>query len=289
MSQKIAVAIIHGIGVPDPRFADGMIAELRERITAQLLPWGVRADEAVVFEPVLWAPVLQGRENVLWEKVRASGSVDFVKLRRFMIDFAADALAYQPTPHDQGAYIGVHRIVAQVIKSLGEKAGPKAPLIIVSHSLGTVIASNYLYDLLSYPKKKLITAPVRRAMGRAPIDKGDTFAALYTMGSPIALWSMRYDDFGVPISVPSTKLRSYYPKIKGEWVNFYDPSDVIGYPLRGLNKDYAAMVTADKAVNAGNLLTSWNPASHVEYWTDNDITKPLADSLCRLWQQANPA
>src|SRR5688572_14306584 len=185
MAQKIAVAIIHGIGVPDPGFADGMIAELRERLNDHLSVDGTSADEAVAFEPVLWAPVLQGRENILWEKIKASNSVDFVKLRRFIIDFAADALAYQPTPHDQGAYLGVHRIVAQAIKTLGEKAGPKAPLVIIAHSLGTVIASNYLYDLLNYPKRRLIAAPVRRAMGRKLIDKGETFAALYTMGSPL--------------------------------------------------------------------------------------------------------
>jgi hypothetical protein len=286
MSQKVAVAIIHGIGVPDPQFADELIDELRERLARLLAGRAGDPAGAAVFRPVLWAPVLQGRENTLWEKIKASGSVDFVKLRRFMIDFAADALAYQPTPHDQGAYIGVHRLVAQAIKALAAEAGPKAPLVIIAHSLGSVIASNYLYDLQMSPKKKLIRAPVRRAMGRSALDKGETLAALFTLGSPLALWSMRYDGFGVPIDVPSPKLRMHYPRLSGEWLNLYDPSDVIGYPLGGLNSDYAAVVH-DKAVNAGSLLTSWNPASHIEYWTDNDVTVPIAESLARIWQQAN--
>jgi len=287
VSQKIAVAIIHGIGVPDPHFADGMIAELRQRVAGHLSGKSPTPDSEIVFRPVLWAPVLQGRENILWEKVKASGTVDFVKLRRFMIDFAADALAYQPTPHDQGAYQGVHRIVAQTLQSLAAEAGPKAPLVIISHSLGTVIASNFIYDLQTNPRKRLITPAIRRAMGKSPLDKGETLAALYTLGSPLALWSMRYDDFGVPVKIPSPKLASRYPKLKGEWVNFYDPSDVIGYPLRGLNNAYARMVAQDRSVNAGNLLTSWNPASHTQYWTDNDITKPIAESLARFWLQAN--
>lgn len=288
MSQKIAVAIIHGIGVPDPHFADGMIEELRERISEHLSAYTANPASEIVFKPVLWAPVLQGRENILWEKVKSSGTVDFVKLRRFMIDFAADALAYQPTPHDQGAYQGVHRLVAEVFQALAAEAGPNAPLAIISHSLGTVIASNYIYDLQTNPKRRIITPAVRRAMGKTPLDKGETFAGLYTLGSPLALWSMRYDDFGVPISVPSPKLARFYPKLKGEWLNFYDPSDVIGYPLRGLNNAYARMVTADRSVNVGNILTSWNPASHVEYWTDNDVTIPIAESLARLWRQTNP-
>jgi hypothetical protein len=160
-------------------------------------------------------------------------------------------------------------------------------LVVIAHSLGTVIASNYIYDLQSYPKKRLISAPVRRAMGRTPLDKGETLAGLYLMGSPLALWSLRYDDFGVPVRVPSPKLRSHYPRVKGEWIHFYDSSDIIGYPLKPINDAYNAQVTADRAVNVGSILTSWNPASHTEYWTDNDVTKPLAEGLARIWLQAN--
>ena len=287
MTQKIAIAVIHGIGLPDPRFADGLIAELRARFAAAIGGKSADPEAELVFQPVFWAPVLQGREDVLWSRLKANGSVDFVKLRRFMIDFAADALAYQPTPHDVGIYIGIHRIVAQALKTLGQQAGPRAPLVIIAHSLGTVIASNYIYDLQAYPKKRLIRAPVRRAMGRTPLDKGETLASLYLMGSPLALWSLRYDDFGVPITVPSPRLKTHHPRLKGEWVHFYDPSDIIGYPLKPVNAAYNAQVTQDRAVNAGSIFTSWNPASHIGYWTDNDVTKPLAEGLANLWLAAN--
>jgi len=33
----------------------------------------------------------------------------------------------------------------------------------------------------------------------------------------------------------------------------------------------AKRVKADVAVNVGGLLTSWNPASHLGYWEDEDI------------------
>lgn len=40
----------------------------------------------------------------------------------------------------------------------------------------------------------------------------------------------------------------------------------------------------DVPVNAGGLLTSWNPGSHIAYWTDNDVTVPVAEKLATLWK-----
>ena len=121
-----------------------------------------------------------------------------------------------------------------------------------------------------------------------PLENGETLTLMYTMGSPIAIWSLRYEDFGVPIPVPSPKLADHHPGLAGEWVNFYDPDDVIGYPLSTLNDAYGASVERDVAVNVGGPLSSWNPLSHVAYWTDGDVTKPIAESLARVWRDLNP-
>jgi len=90
--------------------------------------------------------------------------------------------------------------------------------------------------------------------------------------------------------VPSPALIAASPDIASEceWLNFYAPDDVIAYPLRNLNPAYRDVVTADRAVNAGGLLSSWNPLSHNAYWTDNNVTKPIAEGLARLWRAANP-
>ncbi|HUG89750.1 MAG TPA: hypothetical protein VML55_02890 [Planctomycetaceae bacterium] len=67
-----------------------------------------------------------------------------------------------------------------------------------------------------------------------------------------------------------------------EWLNLYDPDDVLGYPLKPVNDAYAAVVTRDVEINAGGLLTSWNPASHDQYWTDKDLTAPAAEMIARF-------
>ena len=285
MTQKVAVAIIHGIGRPDPAFADAFMQEVRGRFAGEIGASAAAAE--LVMKPVLWAPVIQDSENELWRRMGDGSSMDFLKLRRFMIDFAADAIAYQPAPHDRRVYDSIHRVVAMAVAELAEAAGPKAPLCFVAHSLGTIIASNYLYDLQVDPRKRIISKTVREAMGKTPVDRGETLAALYTFGSPLPLWSLRYKDFGTPISVPSPKLGRHHKSLAGEWLNFYDQDDVIGYPLKNINDAYHKAVKADFAANVGGLLSSWNPISHSGYWTDNNVTKPVAASLARVWKSIN--
>ena len=69
----------------------------------------------IIIEPVYWAPVLQKRENDLWGRVQQGTDLDFLALRQLMIDFAADAIAYQPAPKERDVYDGVHEVVAKTL------------------------------------------------------------------------------------------------------------------------------------------------------------------------------
>lgn len=285
MPQKIAVAVVHGVGKQDPQFADDMAQELRERFAKHV--GNDASGSQLAISPVYWAPVLQNAEERLWNRMKQGGEMDFTTLRRFLVDFAADAIAYQPTPSDRQVYDGIHMVVAQTLRTLAVEAGDKAPLCVIAHSLGSVIASNYIYDLQVDPIRPIISPPVRQIIGNTPLERGETFTLLYTLGSPIAIWSLRYPEFGVPITVPSPNLADHYPNLTGEWINFYDEDDVIGYPLKTINDSYGRAITVDREINAGGLLSSWNPASHLGYWTDNDVTKPIAESLANTWRTVN--
>jgi hypothetical protein len=287
MSQSVAVAIVHGIGRQKEDFASAIIQHLRMRVRQQL---GEDPQEAprFFFQPVYWAPVLQNEEDELWGRLRKGGSLGWTGLREFMVDFAADAIAYQPIPGRRDAYDKVHAVFADSLRNLAQQAGPRAPLCVISHSLGTVIACNFFYDLQAHSSEKpLIAQSVRQKLGDAPLACGETLTLFYTMGCPVALWSLRYDNFGKPIHVPSPKLRSHYANLTGEWVNFYDTADVIGYPLKELNADYRVEVTSDCPVRVGGPLTFWNPLSHVAYFGDTDVLGPIAEGLVGVWQTIN--
>jgi hypothetical protein len=283
--KKIAVAIIHGVGTQGADFADDMIRMLKERFARDLKSCEANPETQLEFEFVHWAPVLQNTQDELWKRMVKGGDMDFRRLRKFMVDFAADAVAYQPAISEQLTYNRIHTKMAESLGKLAQRAGADAPLCVVSVSLGTVIASNYFYDLQNdTPQKPLVPNTVRSKIGNTPLEKGETFALFYTLGSPLALWSLRYENFGSPIDVPSSKLAKHHAPLKGEWINLYDEDDVIGYPLKTLNPLYRERVKADKTVNVGGILTSWNPASHLKYWTDAEVIKTIVTGLVRTWK-----
>ena len=124
-------------------------------------------------------------------------------------------------------------------------------------------------------------------MSDTPIERGETLTLFYTLGSPIALWSLRYRDFGKPIQVPTPQLAHYYPELKGEWLNFFDKDDIVGFPLKTLNEQYGAVVTEDCRVDVGKFPANLTPASHMGYWTDRDVLAPIAAGLDRGGQTIN--
>lgn len=283
MSQKIAVLILHGAGTPEEDFADKLISLIRKGFRKKLS--NKQIDSELVFEPVYWNAIFAPEQVTLWDQLRESHKLDFGRLRRFVLEFLADAVAYQPTRIKDQNYDRIHALVAKSIQRLREKAGQHAPLCVISHSLGTIIASNYFYDLQN--NKKNIGPETSWCTSNNPMEQCQTLTLFYTMGSPMAMWSLRYIDFGSPISVPAPQVKEYYPKLRGEWLNFYDKDDILAFPLKGINDAYAKAVTKDVEVNAGGLLTSWNPLSHLKYDTDREVIQPIVDGLVRTWKAVN--
>jgi pimeloyl-ACP methyl ester carboxylesterase len=289
MPKQLAVAFVHGIGNQGPDFSDGMAADVLKRFAGYTKLSRADAANVLVFQPVFWAPVLAAKEQLLWGKLLEGGELDYLSLRRFMVNFAADAVAYQPMPGESNVYADVHACFADSLANVVKRAGPDLPLVVIAHSLGTVIASNYIYDLQESPKRvsakrpDLVPKKVRAKIGDTPLEKGETLAWLFTMGSPIALWSLRYEnpDFGVPIQVPAAAFAKAHAGLRCGWINIFDEDDVIGYPLSTL---YPGAILQDKRVNAGGWLSSWNPMSHDAYWTDSDVTDKIASELAAFWK-----
>jgi len=284
MPHPLAIAFIHGIGRTAPGYSAWMQRALTRRFARLAGPEAT--PQQLVFEEVNWTAGLQSREDHLWERLLPNGPLHYKSLRRFMVDFAADAIAYQPAPSDRTTYDAIHRLVAARLARLAERAGPRAPLCVIAHSLGTVIASNYLYDLTK-AEHSFMGPSVRALLSDTPLERGETFALFYSMGSPIALWSLRYPRFGEPMRFPRADLSRHHPSLEPAWINVYDPDDVIGYPLQALNASYRAAVTEDRPVDVGSIFTRWNPLSHVGYWNDGRVADGIAESLAEAWLRSS--
>jgi len=272
MVKKVGVLFIHGVGSFSDDFAHDSIQELRNRISGR----GLNRDE-IVWESVYWAPVLSGRENQLWVDLSAEHDLNWAKLRKFFINAFGNAAAYQAGPGRADCVY--HRIHQQVHQSLvelkGKLGGEDKPLIVVAHSLGSVIMSDYIWDRQQ-----------GRDAGRyggSPFERLETLCGLVTLGSNIPLFTLGHSPVAC-IKFPPPGLPEQFRK-RAKWLNLYDSDDVLGWPLKPLSLCYADTVSEDIEVSVGNILTSWNPGNHAAYWTDDSVVKPLSYLIATILEQ----
>jgi hypothetical protein len=287
MTGKVAVAVIHGIGTQKAGFEADFRRELHEYCTEVC---GRDITEEIVIRGVHWAPVVDEAQQALNVELRDKSTVKarFPWTRHKLLTFASDAIAYRSA--GTWVYDKVHSVFAHTLKDLAESTAPNAPLVVIAHSLGTIIASNFLYDLEYAPLKDypLIAERTRAVMGESPtpLEQGQTLSYLFTLGSPISMFSIVYEppDRGQPISVPSQHLiyeDGILPDDAG-WYNYYDKHDIIGFPIRPLSLAYEQAVKEDEEIGVGNFITGITPLSHTGYFDSRKVIQRIGDRLFAL-------
>lgn len=316
MAEKLAVLFVHGVEASDDDVAARAMQLLREEFTAHA---GVAADEALVLRSAHWVPVLQRRQDDLERRLAgeadalgwfldglrwaggvasrgslaaltgllASGAVRWLPgagdyrwptLRWVALSYVGDAIAYQQA--NTSVYGGVHAVLARSLHELADEAGPDARLCVVAHSLGTVVVSNYFYDLDAGVTRP---DPVTAVAGDTPLERGRTLAHLHTLGSPLALFTLGLDEEHLdrPLRVPHPDVADGL-RGRGGWVNLYDPDDVIATPLRGLSPQYRAALR-DERVETRPFPFNLSPLAHTLYWNDRRVMRGIATTLAGVW------
>lgn len=267
MTDRLGVIVIHGMGSQKPDFAEEMIDEVNGRLARKH-----RKDVSrIAWQPVYWADVLEDAQVRYLRAARRAADLDYIGLRRFMLTAFGDAAAYRRADGPNSTYKRIHRVVKEKIRRLYREGLERneAPLAVMAHSLGGQIMSNYIWDMQKRPPRNLNR-----------FERLETLSGIITFGCNIPMFTLAYDPVE-PIAFPPATLPDDL-KRKAKWLNFYDPDDVLGYPLKPINAAYSKVVNADTPINVGGLAASWNPASHGGYWTDNDFTKPVAAFLAKF-------
>lgn len=315
--RPMAVALVHGVLITDPEFYTTPAQLLKQGFQAAFDGNAPNPDRALCIEPVHWAPVLERKQEELFRRMggpeqlaAVQGYCDLIAqmnqgklvlprllalfsrrwnrselhwsaLRWLIVNFIGDALAYPASPATADNYNAVHDVFARALSRLGDRATPNAPLVVLAHSLGSVVTSDFMYDLQTG----------RRAGGDTPLERGETLFSLHTLGSPLGLWMLRTDAAGLacPIRVPSPRLSDHHPVLTGGWYNYYDPDDIIATPLRTMSDAYASAVREDHRVSVGGPLGGATPLSHPFYWTDPEVMRMIGYRLAEAYVALHPS
>jgi hypothetical protein len=284
---EVGVVIVHGMGDPQPSFAVPLIEGLSRLLGADA--------GAIAFEPCFWSDILQPSQDDIWARLqRAHTPMRFGTLRRWVVGTLGDPTGYL-SGYEQGGIPVLHRVhqrladsLAAVERRLTNPAG--GPLVVLAHSLGCVVVTNYLWNLeraagevgtagasTMHPAAREVA---RRPIGDTPIQRLETLAGMVTFGCNIPLFlppispyeCVRFPRPGLPAHLTAA----------ARWLNVYDPYDVLGYPLNDLWDESHGTVIDDVALDVGMPGISMTPLSHSCYWTDAGFQSLVLRELRRV-------
>lgn len=266
--KSLSVLIIHGIGINQANFADDLVKEIRTEFNNLVtidLNEHKNYDEFLLFEPVAWDRLVGKRQKELTEQIRQNmakfskpiqGSVwdkivgivlrfaNQMARADFAAQFIMDIISYGDGPTRQ-------MIFNYIEDHFTQASGRSASTSVIAHSLGTVIAADLIREK-------------RLRVGN-----------LFTMGSPVQLFSLQYgnDQFKSPVACEEG----------GRWVNILDADDPIAYRLEGISEAYSkAVYLKDYEVDCGIF-----GQAHVGYWKDKNVHRVIASKLAMDWLLLN--
>ncbi|WP_405974418.1 alpha/beta fold hydrolase [Streptomyces sp. NBC_00988] len=175
----------------------------------------------------------RGVRSLLLRGAGAAASRAVVRRRRALTEAA------HPAAGDVLRYLSHGEAVRNDLRTL--VAGMEAPVVLVGHSLGGVIALDTLISVRLPQVRRLVTV-------------GSQGPFLYESGS-----------------LPSLEHPAPLPPYVPEWLNLYDPRDLLGYLGEGL---FPGRVT-DVAVDSKQPF----PAAHSAYWTNPAVYRHIVDRL----------
>lgn len=206
---------------------------------------GLAGKFAVASMKSMTAMAASAQPAAIEERVPLPWSIKEPLMAKFLRDVHHYLFNTRFSPRDGAAYFVQDEIRRRFVEDLEKNSGGDGPHIVVSHSMGTVIA----YDCLL-------------RVGKCPaVDD------LMTIGSPLGL-----DEIQDKMQ-PEWTRRNGFPqqKLKGRWVNVYDPLD----PVAGFDPNLAD----DYERNGRPAVTDINESN--SGWWRHNISKYLGGAALR--------
>ena len=217
--------------------------------------------------------------------------MDYLRARKFMLYGLAEASAQLSDIQQRGGnYDKTQQAIYQTFERAAKATADTAPVLLLSHSIGCSILSNYLWDA----QRPTINHGIWRDGGPKGVHKGSakdlflrgkTLAHWYTLGASNPLWTagMARDQ----IQAVTSDTRGY----NFRWKNFYHPDDLFGWPLKPLSPSYNQAVYRDYETRplADWSAASWGPqlVAHDGYWQNELVQKSLLEDVKELLKKSS--
>ena len=140
--MKLAIAVIHGMGSENQHFS----VELKHRITEEYVNEAEgRMEDDLIFQEIYWGDLVKEQQQSLLKRANYKNDLTYMNLRELFVDYLGASLSYRASLYDV-----IHSRVRNNLSKLCEhrRVDPdKTPLVIMAHSFGSVIMSDYIYDI----------------------------------------------------------------------------------------------------------------------------------------------
>jgi len=267
--EKINIAIVHGIGNEKAGYSQPLVAGVLREFNSQLKAILKTQDEysnEIQFKEIVWEDIVNTNQRKL-EDILSAGETPLIRgkglwkaicylfqagIRNLRKNFTPEAICDIIGYSDPVVYSKIHQRILDETHLLSNKSN----LTLIGHSLGTVIA----FDFVSEEQNK----------------PGDFCPSnFFTLGSPLAIFVLKY---GTSLFKEPVKLEKPY----GRWVNIYDKDDPIAYQLKMLNDSYNKAVLKDFAVDTGFF-----GIAHLFYWGSKAVHNIIGRKLAIDWISLN--
>jgi len=279
MSHKVVILTIHGMGDTPVTYADNLKKKLSKKLGSK---WS-----SIYFDSIYYADIFQKHQKDIFTRIKARDDIDWIGLRQFLLYGFSDAAGFERRAGQPGSpYEQVQNSILDTLDKAYDAVGPNVKLVLVAHSLGCHVISNYIWDAQSSDANQ-------GAWRYGGFEDSPPNSDLDKFRRMKNLKSLNFTGCNIPIflaGIPHGRIKAISSHGKGysyKWKNYYDPDDPLGWPLKNISTrnvkgSYKFEVNEDIRVNVGNLLNNWNPLSHNNYWSDNDVLNPLAVDIRRL-------
>jgi hypothetical protein len=259
--------IIHGMGDQQPDFARQFIETIGEQLGND--------KDSIVIEPCWWADELQPKQDQLWRLIQEDSRMTWLKERYYMISHFSDPVQYLSAYLKYGqdtAYVKIHERIRESLEKIENQLTDKEqpPLMIIAHSLGCAIASNYIWD-----------EQHKAGIGKTIFQKTETITSFITYGCNIPL-------FVPPVNaLTCIQIPWNSKKEMSRWLNIFAPADILGFPMRNIWKDLQGTKIEDIAINPGAWPLSRTPWAHTLYEKDKEFQKIIVKEIRQYLKKDN--